>query len=585
MITRGLDKRTAWAMTWPAVLLILACGLLTAGLSWNGRRWVAIPVGAGIYLLYLFLLNLRHKRAAGGSPPEQRGGHDGKADLPGLFEKQRAALRKDNLESVPSLVRMIIDPAHFRTRTVESVSLQGRVISQQVTIEFQLPSPPAGGPERDGGAGEIYVPALLVRKPELIDSLAITDSQGQTVTVLSFEETAELLAVALHFLVITCTAPGREDGRSPRTQRELERSWQAEALLLELIYGFGNRADVDKVIAEAFALLGLPGSAGTERVTWLREFVQMLSQAYPVIAVLPHQDHRRAVISYRRTLIPSLSIANVRGRLRLALGLRPLKVGVDTALAHNSKSYHLQIDGPGTQYLMEQTLRCASCRTPLTRAGVILPPGRTCPVHHQRFQSGWGRPYFEMRGKRGQSYAHLYMRGFARVRGENLVLSASFGESPPGTLASATITAAVTCLLIGAIGHAEATGIANDSDIPPLLLALPAVAASWFGFNADGEAVLRSSLAARCSLFVSAIASLIAGSLFLVTERPEKPVQSVEPDVFGMHLPSWWGLLFVIALVNVLSIAAQLVVRSWSYRRLLLRRENDAAHTYQHRLE
>ncbi|WP_346050336.1 hypothetical protein [Actinomadura chokoriensis] len=535
-------------------------------------------------------LNWRHRRAAEGSPPEQRGGHGGRVSLTWLLQGQQAGLRDDNLTAVPALVQLINEPERSRTRTVESISLQGRVIGQRVTMEFQLPPVHQATSREESGSsrsetaspsGEIYVPIMMVRKPELIDNLSITDAQGQTVTRLSFEETARLIAVTLRFLVLSCgvSLSGSSTARRPA---QPENMWLAEAQLLELIHAVGDPGDVDPDIDKAFELLDLPTDGEvSDRQIWLREFVRALSHAYPLIVALPeHAQADRIVITYQRTLIPTLNIDGIRGRLRLALGLRPFKVSIDTALARLSKSYHLQVQGPASQYLMEQTLRCRVCQLPLTRDGVRTTASSSPQCRHREFPARGRRPYFELRGKRGQSYAHLYMRGFAEHGKEDFILAASFGETPPGTLASAAITAAVSCLFIGAVGHAQAVGITPGSDIPPLLLALPAAAASWFGFHSDGEAVLRSSLAARVSLFISGINSLLAATVFLVTKRPDKAVQSfMPPHLFGMHLPSWWSVLLVAAFVNLLAISAQLMVRSWSYRRLLLRKENDGTQT------
>ena len=544
--------------------------------------------GIVVYSAYVGVLNRRHLRDARRSPPEQRGGYEGEVSLRGLFEEQRAALDADNLAAIPALVQMIVDPARFRIRTMESISLQDRVIEQHITMEFLLSPELDTGASASGAAREMYIPLLVVRKPALIENLVITAGSGEVLSVLSHEETLKLMSVALHFLVVTCTAGPAPQGSRPAGEPVTlpVQVWQAEALLLKLIHQMGGVADedIDRDISVAFQMLGLRQAGQTpERATWLHEFVRTLSRAYPVIVAMPRSDARRTVLSYQRTLIPSLDIAGLRGRLRMALGLRPLRVGVDTALAHNSKAYHLRIEGPTSQYLMEQTLTCQVCHGPLARTGVEVPACFTDGQHRQWHKDGFptaaDRPHFELRGKRGQSRAYLYMRGFAKAP-QNLMLSASFGEKPPGTLASATITAAVSCLLIGVIGHAESVNADYGSDIPPLLLALPAVAASWFGFNTDSEAILRSSLAARSSLLLGGITSVLAACLFLITKRGgQGPAKLMPPTAFSMHVPGWWFLLFSIATVNTLCVFAQLLVRSWSYRRLLLRKENDGIHS------
>jgi hypothetical protein len=594
-----------WAKAWPSALFCATiCSTVIALTRFSTShvvlRWLCAVAGIIAFASLVLCLDLRHRRAARRSPPEQSGGAEGGLDLPGLLHRQRAAVRNENLAAIPHLVRMITQPTDYRTRTSESVSLQGLVIEQQVSIEFAFSpetvtvgAPPAQ-PETatPQGLDELYVPVLLPRKNESTDNLVIRDSQDQAISTLCYEETVNLISLALRFLILSCT--GRPGGtrRTRPNADQIEKRTQAELLLLNLIYSVATRspAELEPQIQKAFGLLEINESALDDaqlsRVSSLREFVVALSNAYPIIAVIPY-DHstRRLSISYRRTMIPALPRKDRRTQLRLALGLRPFKVKVNTALAQVSKSYHLHILGPGSQYLMEQTLRCAICGRALTRAGVTPPRNEPDHVHHN-YSLIDERPYYEIRGKRGQSYAHLYMRGFDQARGESLVLSASFGETPPGTLASAAITGAMSCLLIGAVGHAQMSGIDDGSDIPPLLLAMPTVAASWFGFASDTEAVLRSSLVGRCSLLLGGITSLLAAALFLVTGRPQDgPQPATTPSLLGMHIPSWWLALFLVAAVNMLYALTQLMIRTSSYRRLLLRREPDGTHTEPRTLE
>lgn len=599
----------------------MACVLSLWPLAWGGwpvARWATL--GLVPYVTFIWMLNRHHIRASQISPAEHRGGHDerGKIDLQSLLAVQRAAVSSDNLGAVPGLIKMIVDPARYRIRTSETVSLEGRTMGQRVSMEFVLPpkygttfhraddgdtddaGPAAPDPAREATQSrEMYVPALMVPKPTLIDHIVMVDGQGQAVSVLSHEETLELISVSLRFLLMFCSrtrvrtpapvsvpaaraAQGRR-GAALTTLEEpdqRERMQRAELLLLNLVHSIDPHPgpSVDDQIDDALNILELPAEA-RERlyVRWLRDFVRTLSHAYPVIAAMPRPEANRLTLVYERTMVPPLDIGWPRERLRLALGLRPLKVTFSTALALSSSTYHLRVDGPPSQYLMEQTITCSVCGGRLSRPGVECLPG-TDPRHeqtHQRFadRSGPNRPHYELRSKRGQSFASLYMRGFATT-GEHLRVAVSFGETPPGTLASALATASITCLLVGTIGYAESAGIGNGSDVPPLLLTLPAAAASWFGFTADGDSLLRSSLAARLSLITGAITSLMATALFLLTDHADPRA----PEVFSVHIWHWWALLFGMATVNLLCIVPPLIVRSWSYRRLLLRKDTDDPH-------
>jgi hypothetical protein len=576
-----------WAI-WPYALFFTGVIAMTLALTRFSTphtllRWLCAAVAVVALPGLAFFLNLKHKRAARSSSTHSSASQSA-LKLSDLIKRQHAAIREDNIAAIPSLIQMITQPTDYRTRTSESIWLQGLVVEQRVETEFTFPPDQImveATTQDPASIEDLYVPVLLPRKHESTDNLVITDGQDQSISTLCYDETVNILAFALRLLIFSFTP--RQPGGG-RTQTDEQRD--AELLLLNLIYSADppRPDDLAREIRIAFEWLGIDETAIGERkrkhVDRLRQFVTILSHAYPIIAVIPYeQGVRRLSISYRRTTIPALPRRDRRTQLRLVLGLRPFKVQVNTALAQVAKSYHLHVLGPGSQYLMEQTLGCPGCGGTLTTDGVKI--GEKQPGSHRNFADIKAeKPYYELRGKRGQSYAHLYMRGFAHAQGESLILSTSFGETPPGTLAGAAVTAAMSCLLIGAVGHAQMAGISHGSDIPPLLLALPTVAASWFGFAADTEEVLRSSLAARCSLLLGGVLSLVAAAIFLVTSRPEGgPLPATPPSLLGMHLPSWWAALFLVAAANMLYVLIQLLVRTSSYRRLLLRREPDAYDT------
>jgi hypothetical protein len=575
-----------WAKTWPMALYVVAVGSSAVGFTRFSAapvalRCLSVPLAIVSFIALVFFLNLRHRRAARRSAPEHSGGADVGLNLKGLIERQRAAVREENLGAIPNLVHMITQPSDFRTRTAETISVQGLVTEQLVSVEFAFPHESIRA-DQARGMDELYVPVLVPRKQETTDNLVIRDSQDQIVSTLCYDETVNVLTLALRFLIFSCTKD-RRGGRPELDGQPNENQQQAELLLLNLILSavpydpgyLGNQ------IETAFTWLGIEAGAEVQRVQWLRQFVTAMSQAYPIIAVVPYDtETHRVSVSYRRTTMHALPRRDRRTQLRLILGLRPIRVRVNTALAQVSKSYHLHVLGPGSQYLMEQTLSCPSCGGTLTRAGIVGGQDDGGSHTHRDFSLAKKKPYFELRGKRGQAYAHLYMRGFTYTSGETLILSTSFGETPPGTLASATITAAMSCLLIAAVGHAQLLNISHGSDIPPLLLALPAAAASWFGYASDSEAMLRSSLAARCSLVLGGVVSLVGSVVFLITNRAQSgPQPATVPSLLGLQLTSCWNALFLVAVANLLYIVTQLVVRTSSYRRLLLRREPDGYRT------
>src|SRR3569833_2274339 len=105
------------------------------------------------------------------------------------------------------------------------------------------------------------------------------------------------------------------------------------------------------------------------------------------------------------------------------------------------------------------------------------------------------------------------------------------------------------------------SGIDDGSDIPPLLLALPTVAASWFGFASDTAAVLRASLVGRCSMLLGGSTSRLAAALFLVTGRPQDgPQPATTPSLRVCHLPAFGLALRLVAAVIILYALSQLLI-------------------------
>jgi hypothetical protein len=252
---------------------------------------------------------------------------------------------------------------------------------------------------------------------------------------------------------------------------------------------------------------------------------------------------------------------------------RPYQVCIPVDLALTTQSYHLQVEGPTDQYLTGQYLRCRRCETLLSRD-----PGRNCS---HLAASEDPDTYFRLRRRFGQNYAHVYMRGYARSGPRPLEILVRFGETPPGTLATAVVTAITTAALIAVVGQlvSDSKHLPDTaSDLPALILAFPAFAASWFGFAADTESVLRSSLAARISLICSGVISAISVALYLSQYSSETASEEGQWSVVGVSEPSW-RLLLLLALINLLYVVSLFVIRSAYYQRLLQRSDPEMNHT------
>jgi len=343
--------------------------------------------------------------------------------------------------------------------------------------------------------------------------------------------------------------------------------------------GVIEESEVEQDIEHALEIL--PRSIGTDTTDRerLEKFVRALGSAYPIITVvsLDKVVDRRILIRYERTIISRPLARDFKDRLRLRLGLRPYQVAIPVELALLTDSYHLHVEGPSDQYLMEQYLWCRHCMQALSRRWI----GTDDPVKDESGHSNCshkdsGRAqqyYYRLRRKWGQNYAHLYMRDYVRSRLRDIDLLVRFGETPPGTLASAVVTSAAGAVLIGAVGRLISQSSAQAAGgIPALVLTVPAIAASWFGFVSDSESVLRTSLASRICLINAGVLSFLAAAAYLLRA----------PKVGGLNLlgirDGIWIVLFVLAALNVVYVSSRYIVRSAYYYRLLQRGDPESGH-------
>jgi hypothetical protein len=318
----------------------------------------------------------------------------------------------------------------------------------------------------------------------------------------------------------------------------------------------------------------------TDATERLRKFVLALGPAYPIVAVLPvRRTARRALVKYEQTIIPKPEITSLSDRLRLLLGLRPYQAGIPVDPALTCQSYHLQVKGPADQYLAQQYLWCWNCKKLMRRNwyGTVpsMTDGHGNGCAHQESADDSQDRHFRLQGRHGQDFAHLYMRGYAGSGLQNIELLTRFAETPPGTLANAAVTSAAAAILIGAVGWIVSHGGSpHGSDVPALVLALPAIAVSWFGFISDTESVLRSSLAARVSLICSGLVSLASAIAFLTGVHDVRDPSTRQLNVLGVT-DTYWILLLFLATINLAGTCHLYFMRS-NYYHLLLRRPEKA---------
>ncbi|HEV7934380.1 MAG TPA: hypothetical protein VGP70_18980 [Actinomadura sp.] len=520
--------------------------------------------------------------------------------------------------AVLSFIELLTSPGRYRSRVAEAIDLDGRDIKQRVSVEFTLP--------REALTSKsLYLPVLQPLKGELIDNFQLTDGKGNSLTNLSYEETTKLASTALMSMLMKALGqpsistgerqtvlmrmltkafgdPSTDTGKRPPL--DLDENTRLAALqLLEIIAKRGRIQSVH-VACKVDYILGQLTALKPDDRDRLRRYALSLSASYPIVAVLPAElaVGNRVLVKYERTFIPSSENKGkpFKGEFRLGFGLRPNQIAVPTELALSASSYHLRINGPADKYVLGQYFECRNCGRLATR-GLRGTKEAVKGCFHDSGENPQGSPngdyHFRLRRKRGQNYVHLYMRGYADaahpLRG--FQVRVRFKETPPGSRANAAVTALATTVLIGVVGHllSRPPTSVTLTAFPALALALPAIAASWFGFAADNAKLMGSSLLARLSLICSGVLALSALAFYLLrspaaTATPPGTTAGHMGDpasTLGLPLSilgitgNLWPILFCLSATNFIYVSWRYALKVYYYK-FLIQKEDIESREY-----
>ena len=481
-----------------------------------------------------------------------------------IADLQEEATRRRFAESegaVISFIELVTNPARCRSRVVETIDLDGHAVQQRVTVEYALS-------DEALESKALYLPIFQPVKGELIDNLHVTDGSDSTLTTLSFEETTRLAAVGLRALVLYAVNPNDAE---PEDIPELPSDVvKGESSLLKIIArrGFTELTEIaEEVETQLDSLDWLKESLLRDLI---RSYLVSLGAAYPIVVAVPKElaVGDRVLLSYQRTLTSASATMGTEGKMRVYLGLQPSQVCVPASLALTAGSYHLRINAPTAMYLYEQHLRCSECTMRLQKAwrGDFTKSG----CSHKQIPDPPGDCHYHLRRRRGQSYLHLYMRGYGNSRPllQNLEVVARFKEVPPGTRGIATATALALTIFIWATGFLISRHKGISTDLPLFLLGVPAVIASWVGFSSDSGSVVGSSLLARISLLISGLVSIAAVAFYLL---------GVGHGPIGHHLAfagvtaPIWVILLLVAVGNLAYMLWRLTRKLYFYGKLVTR--------------
>ncbi len=494
----------------------------------------------------------------------------------------------------------LLEPAELRQRVAERYTPSYRTLQQEVTIEAQIPSRLLTLTEAqadtiampDERAPALF-PVIVLPKGTFSDNFEVYDSDHQRIPTLAYKEYLQLAAGILRlFLRLAYDLPATST--PPQFPTPVSGSADTDVLHLEhrALCEIIKRAQANVVVKR---ILGIsPVSDEAEQVAQRLEkldvaenrrvflivaaaLVRKLSLHYPLVVSVPFPASGRMLVRYQRTLIPELELSpggedgrvagrflvirKVKGWLRILFSARPVSVTVSLDNAWTCQSYHLRVDAPDALYLARQKF--------IATPEYLATKAKGAPT----------RAHYRFRRRLGQAYAHFYGRFFpVPIEGSRRPkVQLDFFEVPPGSDFRAAIASAACFGLVWLVGYVLSRTHNPETDAPAFLLVFPGIAASWLGFDAPTHRLFEGTLAARVSLILTTVTSVLASGLW-IAYRSDLPF-FIRSMPFGISLVGvnqlWWGVLVAVSSLNTLYMAYRWLRHSWRFKHLAERPDPD----------
>lgn len=576
---------------WLIVFLLFVAALLFDASHWIGMWDIALRLGSVAVLLLLihrynhthFLKRLavtHHETNEFVQVPDSRC-----RDL--QQEIRQASLV--TLDQVDVFTRAVIGTSKLHQRIVEEYRPDQRSMQKEVTIDVRIPTHIMRRTSAPGSGVFLY-PVLVPPKGVFYDDLRVYGADGARLPVLSYREYVHIAASVLHLLLSVACDKRPED--LPENVVACER--EAIGGLLHRVDTRPNPADKGRgpdgrELANLIERMPEVSSEESRRraAKTAAHLAEVLARHYAIVVAVPVPKNGRFMIRYTCLLTPELDLApniklqsapeylkrrmrSLKTRLNVLFSTRPVDVKVSLDNAWTCQSYHVLVRCPDGLYLSKQEL--------VVDDGYLRRRAIAAPTP----------PHVRFRARLGQSYAHFYARFMPPPRramtdadgkvtrpGEKapkLVLY--FQETPPGSVCRAALAAIASAVLVWIIGYGLSSGHdIGNTDAPALLLAFPGVAASWMGFDGTKHRLFEGMLTARLSLAITALVSLFATGLYLLSHQGHSAsAGSLTIGVLGITL--WpWMVLTVVALFNASYLCYRWGLNSWRFRSLAERDE------------
>ncbi|SKX29259.1 Uncharacterised protein [Mycobacteroides abscessus subsp. massiliense] len=383
----------------------------------------------------------------------------------------------------------------------------------------------------------VAIPITLVSRRRLLDSFQAHDSERR-VSPLSQEEVVGYILATIRLFIANKKARRDYLSKAKINGKTLERE------VFDLICD--NNCDAKELRRDLIEIDGL----ATNAAELIYKLLTDLGGNLPIVVLakvptIDYADHPGGTIPVRITTeqrripqlaVPRAKLGRVRDGIRLAMGVRPTILTSDLSESTRCVSYHLELFGPEGTYLARQNVID------------IDEPKNTTPMSSimHRFL-----PRF------GQRYSHLYLNRRSPYDKKHLLYVAHYYERLPGSIVPAALTAVGAAILIitAAIMKLKAAS-GGDTDVVAVMLALPAIAGGWVGFEPT-SGLFGGTLNAKLSRLATMILSLSAATLFITTASLVD-----KPDIWITR--SWaklWILLSSLAVLNAI-----LTTLSWAIR-------------------
>lgn len=489
------------------------------------------------------------------------------------------------------MAKMLIDLPEYLERINEDVTLSEesprlKIVTHQM---YRIGSPRSDSRKEINPSDPLLIPVVLVRKGVLLDNFAVCDASGGLLPTLSYNQTRGLLTLVMRYIINSL--PEKANGLSNDECKE--RRTKAIADLGQAICYPGPRKKQNQEIQDKIGKLLDSASNLPVEETWknrVRAFCETLVDQYVIVAEAAVGAGNYVTLSYTQDIPIEQSSTVNKWRGRFGLKYSTVDIPLHT-YAVRTESYHLQMNAGPMEYIFDHHLEWL-------RSGRTVRPG----------ELNWGNfiPYVRIHYGSANPAAHLYIRrqssseeatealrqASARKDGDesnidHLKSVVEFREIPPGALGAATIVSLVTTAIVcffalTRIGQEPSRAnpvVSLGSDIPALLIALPAVASLVIGSWLDLSHLRRASLTTYLGLGSSLVLSLASALYFLWNAYDILPGRlSLElPGKITVRTDVGWLILAGLAITCSLFLCRDVVTTSRYYFQLIRRRIKEQA--------